>query len=51
MANEKNIINVELYDLPITGRKDDLIAVAVARRTDLSAATMRLKFEYVLVCT
>jgi hypothetical protein len=60
MANEKNIINVELYDLPITGRKDDrcgkvvsagslneddLIALAVARRTDLSAATMRAAME------
>ncbi|MDR1345113.1 MAG: DUF4469 domain-containing protein [Bacteroidales bacterium] len=56
MANEKSIINVELYDLPITERKDDrcgrvvsarslneddLIAFAVARRTDLSAAIMR----------
>jgi hypothetical protein len=56
MTKEKSIISVELQDLLITERKDDrcgkvisagslteddLINLAVARRTDINAATMR----------
>jgi hypothetical protein len=59
MSKEK-IIQVELFELPITERKDDrcgrvisagslsetdLINRAVARRTDLSAATMRASMD------
>jgi hypothetical protein len=58
MANSK--INVELYDLLLTARKDDrfgrvvstgslkiddLIAKAVARRSDINAATMKASYE------
>lgn len=58
--SKDNIINVELYDLPITDRKDDrcgkvvsagslteddLIQLAVSRRTDLNAATLRAALE------
>jgi hypothetical protein len=53
---EKSSIIVELYDLPLTGRKDDrygrvvttrslteddLISIAVSRRTDLSATSLK----------
>ncbi len=59
-SSEKNSVIVELYDLTITERKDDrfgrvvtrkslneddLIAKAVAQRTDLSASTMRSTLE------
>lgn len=55
-ANEKNSIKVELHPYGLTDRKDDrygravttkllneddLIAIAIERRTDISAATMR----------
>jgi len=55
-TNEKNSIIVELYDLPLTGRKDDrygrvvtskslteddLISIAVSRRTDLNATSLK----------
>lgn len=57
---EKNSVIVELYDLTITGRKDDrygrvvitkslseddLIKVAVSRRTDINAATLKLSMN------
>ena len=64
MANEeKSGVIVELYDLAITDRKDDrmgrvvkikslkiddLVKIAVKRRTDLNAATLRSSFE--LLC-
>jgi hypothetical protein len=53
-------VNAELYDLPLTARKDDrfarivstgtlkiddLIRIAVTRRTDLSPATMKASYE------
>jgi len=56
ITNEKGSIIVELYDLPLTGRKDDrygrvvtsksltendLISIAVSRRTDLSATSLQ----------
>jgi len=59
-TNEKNNVTVELYDLTITERKDDrfgrvvtsksldendLINIAVLRRTDLSAPTMRATMD------
>lgn len=59
-TNEKNSVTVELYDLSITERKDDrfgrvvtsksldeddLINIAVSRRTDLSAPTMRATMD------
>lgn len=55
-TNEKSSVIVELYDLPLTKRKDDrygrvvtsrslteddLIAIAVSRRTDLSATSLK----------
>jgi hypothetical protein len=58
--SKNNVINVELYDLPITNRTDDrcgkvvnagsmteedLIQFAVSRRTDLNAATLRASLE------
>jgi hypothetical protein len=58
--SKDNIINVELYDLAITERtddrcgkivsagsitEDDLIQLAVSRRTDLNAATLRAALE------
>jgi hypothetical protein len=60
MANEKNSVIVELYDLTITNRKDDrygrvvttkslkeddLIRLAVARRTDLNPSTLRSSLD------
>jgi hypothetical protein len=60
MAKDNRIINVELYNLTITDRKDDrcgkvvsvgsfteddIINLAVARRTDISAATLRASLE------
>jgi len=57
---EKSSVIVELYDLPLTKRKDDrfgrvvstkslseddLIAMAVSRRTDLSPATIRASMD------
>ena len=60
MSTEKSNVIVELYDLSITERKDDrfgrvvtngsmseddIINAAVARRTDLSPATMRATLE------
>ncbi|HEY4786140.1 MAG TPA: DUF4469 domain-containing protein [Bacteroidales bacterium] len=59
-TTEKNNVIVELYDLSITPRKDDrfgrvvtnktlteddLIAIAVARRTDLNANTLKASME------
>jgi hypothetical protein len=59
-TNEKNNVTVELYDLTITERKDDrfgrvvttkslnendLINIAVSRRTDLSGTTMRATMD------
>ncbi|WP_352421001.1 DUF4469 domain-containing protein [Proteiniphilum sp.] len=59
-TTEKNKVMVELYDLPITERKDDrfgrvvtskslneddLIKTAVARRTDLNATTLKASIE------
>ncbi|HZK69740.1 MAG TPA: DUF4469 domain-containing protein [Paludibacter sp.] len=59
-TNEKNNVTVELYDLTITERKDDrfgrvvttkslnendLINIAVSRRTDLSGSTMRATMD------
>jgi hypothetical protein len=59
-TNEKNSVTVELYDLTITERKDDrfgrvvtsksldendLINIAVSRRTDLSGSTMRATMD------
>ena len=56
----KNSVVVELYDLPITERKDDrsgrvitskslkiddIVAIAVSRRTDLNAVTLKSAFE------
>jgi hypothetical protein len=58
--NEKNSVIVELYDLTLTERKDDryghvvttkslneddLIRLAVARRTDLNASTLRASLD------
>ena len=60
VTNEKTSVTVELYDLTITERKDDrfgrvvttksldeddLINIAVLRRTDLSAPTMRATMD------
>jgi hypothetical protein len=60
MANEKNNVVVELYDLTITDRKDDrfgrvvtakslneddLIRLAVQRRTDLNPSTLRSSLD------
>jgi hypothetical protein len=60
MANEKNSVAVELYDLTLTERKDDrygrvvtskslneddLIHLAVSRRTDLNASTLRASLD------
>jgi hypothetical protein len=60
MANEKNSVVVELYDLTITDKKDDrfgrvvtskslneddLIRLAVSRRTDLNASTIRASLD------
>lgn len=60
MADEKNNVFVELYDLSITDRKDDrfgkvitnssvdeddLIKMAVKRRTDISPTTMKASLE------
>lgn len=59
-TNEKNSVTVELYDLTITERKDDrfgrvvnrkslneddLINIAVSRRTDLSPTSLRSTIE------
>ncbi|MFT3739488.1 MAG: DUF4469 domain-containing protein [Breznakibacter sp.] len=59
-TEETNSIIVELHDLPITGRKDDrcgrvvatkslkiddIVAIAVNRRTDLNAVTLKSSFE------
>lgn len=59
-TQEKSSVIVELYDLPLTDRKDDrfgrvvttrsltqddLIAIAVARRTDLSASTLKASMD------
>jgi hypothetical protein len=59
-TDEKNSVVVELYDLPITDRKDDrsgrvltskslkiddVVAIAVNRRTDLNAVTLKSSFE------
>ncbi len=59
-TEEKNSVIVELYDLSITERKDDrsgrvlktkslklddLVAIAVSRRTDLNAVTLRSSHE------
>jgi hypothetical protein len=59
-TTEKNSVIVELYDLVLTDRKDDrfgrvvtpkslteddLISIAVARRTDLNAATLRASMD------
>ena len=59
-TNEKNSVIVELYDLTITERKDDrfgrvvttksmnendLINIAVSRRTDLNPASLRASME------
>ncbi|MFT3738560.1 MAG: DUF4469 domain-containing protein [Breznakibacter sp.] len=59
-TEEKNSVIVELYDLPITERKDDrcgrvvtakslkiddIVAIAVNRRTDLNAVTLKSSFE------
>lgn len=59
-TNEKSSVIVELYDLPITQRKDDrygrvvttrslteddLIAIAVSRRTDLSATSLKAAMD------
>ena len=64
MANEeKSGVIVELHNLPFTNRKDDrsghvvrtkslklddLVKIAVNRRTDLNASTLRSSFE--LLC-
>ncbi|MDR1864600.1 MAG: DUF4469 domain-containing protein [Bacteroidales bacterium] len=60
MAEEKSNVTVELYDLVLTDRKDDrfgrvvivrhdkvedLIRIAVSRRTDLNAATLRASYD------
>jgi hypothetical protein len=60
MANEKNTVMVELYDLVITDKKDDrfgrvvtsesfseddLVHLAVQRRTDLNATTLRSSLD------
>ena len=60
MANEKNSVVVELYDLTLTDRKDDrygrvvttkslneddLIRLAVSRRTDLNPSTLRASLD------
>ena len=60
MADEKNKVMVELYDLAITERKDDrfgrvvthkslneddLINIAVQRRTDLSPTSLKSTME------
>ena len=60
MANEKNSVFVELYDLTLTDRtddrfgrvvtskslsEDDLINIAVTRRTDLNPVTLRASLE------
>jgi hypothetical protein len=57
---EKNSVIVELYDLPLTERKndrfgrvvtskslieDDLVNIAVSRRTDLNASTLKASME------
>ena len=59
-TQEKSSVIVELYDLTLTDRKDDrfgrvvttrsltqddLIAIAVARRTDLSASTLKASMD------
>lgn len=59
-TNEKNSVIVELYDLPLTERKDDrfgrvvttkslnendLINIAVSRRTDLNPSSLRSSME------
>lgn len=59
-TNDKNSVIVELYDLTLTPRKDDrfgrvvntknlneddLVAQAVARRTDLNANTLKASME------
>jgi hypothetical protein len=59
-SSEKNSVIVELYDLPLTERKDDrfgrvvttkslieddLVNIAVSRRTDLSATTLKAAIE------
>lgn len=59
-ATQKNKVMVELYDLPITGRKDDrfghvvtrkslteddLVKIVVSRRTDLNAATLKASID------
>ena len=60
MSAEKNNVFVELYDLTLTKRTDDrfgrviatkalctddLVNIAVARRTDLNAATLKASFD------
>lgn len=60
MADEKNNVFVELYDLTLTERtddrfgkvvttksisEDDLVKIAVARRTDLNAVTLKASLE------
>ncbi len=60
-TTEKNNVMVELYDLSITERKDDrfgrvvttkslneddLIKIAVARRTDLNASTLKASIDF-----
>lgn len=59
-TDEKKSVIIELYDLPITERKDDrmgrvittkslkiddIVAIAVNRRTDLNAVTLKSSFE------
>ncbi len=59
-TSEKSGVIVELYDLPLTERKDDrfgrvvttkslteddLVAIAVSRRTDLNATTLRASMD------
>ena len=66
MADEKNSVIVELHDLVITERKDDrcgrivrtkslklddLVAIAVLRRTDLNASTLKSAFNLLVDVT
>lgn len=59
-TNDNNSVIVELYDLPITQRKDDrfgrvvtakslteddLIALAVSQRTDLNPTTLKASMD------
>ena len=60
MSTEKNSVIVELYDLPLTERKDDrfgrvvttksideddLIQIAISRRSDLSSSSMKATMD------